>query len=66
MRGPLPLELTILKRLCAYGSGDPGGANFALADGSVGFLSDQIDLAALQELRTRARRGSRRRAVKRR
>src|SRR5262249_3820061 len=37
-------------RLCAFGSGHPGGANFAFADGSVRFLSDQTDLATLQAL----------------
>jgi prepilin-type N-terminal cleavage/methylation domain-containing protein/prepilin-type processing-associated H-X9-DG protein len=41
-------------RLRAFGSGHPGGANFAFADGSVRFLSDKTDLAALQPLSTRA------------
>jgi prepilin-type processing-associated H-X9-DG protein len=41
-------------RLCAFGSRHPGGANFALVDGSVGFLPNAISLIALQALSTRA------------
>src|SRR5262249_45152014 len=51
---PLGDRLTIFNRVCAYGSGHPGGANFALADGSVRFLSDRLSVEALQALSTRA------------
>jgi prepilin-type N-terminal cleavage/methylation domain-containing protein/prepilin-type processing-associated H-X9-DG protein len=41
-------------RVCAFGSAHPAGANFALADGSVRFISDEISLPLLQALSTRA------------
>jgi prepilin-type N-terminal cleavage/methylation domain-containing protein/prepilin-type processing-associated H-X9-DG protein len=41
-------------RLGAFGSGHPGGANFAFADGSARFIVDQISLAELRARSTRA------------
>jgi prepilin-type N-terminal cleavage/methylation domain-containing protein/prepilin-type processing-associated H-X9-DG protein len=41
-------------RLCAFGSGHSGGANFCLADGSVRFIQDKMPIATLQALCTRS------------
>lgn len=41
-------------RLCAFGSGHRGGANFCLADGSVHFVNESIAFSVLQAYCTRA------------
>jgi prepilin-type N-terminal cleavage/methylation domain-containing protein/prepilin-type processing-associated H-X9-DG protein len=42
------------QRVCAFGSNHGGGANFALADGSVRFIAESISLVTLRQLATRA------------
>jgi prepilin-type processing-associated H-X9-DG protein len=38
------------RRMCAFGSNHPGGANFAFADGSTRMLRDTLSLVDLQRL----------------
>jgi prepilin-type processing-associated H-X9-DG protein len=45
---------TLNNRLCGFGSGHPGGANFAFADGHVRFLKESTSLQTLRALSTRA------------
>ena len=56
MTPPVPwADLSIMwwVRLGAYGSYHPGGANFALADGSIRFLRTETPLPTLRALSTR-------------
>ena len=41
-------------RICAWGSGHTGGANFSFGDGSVRYISNSISQPALSTLSTRA------------
>jgi prepilin-type processing-associated H-X9-DG protein len=50
---PADLQADIDRRLAAYGSEHPGGANFCLADGSGRFLSNDADDAIMNASSTR-------------
>lgn len=53
---PDPLETA--DRICAYGSGHPGGAQFVFVDGSAKFINEKIAVVTLQAISTRAKRDS--------
>jgi prepilin-type N-terminal cleavage/methylation domain-containing protein/prepilin-type processing-associated H-X9-DG protein len=55
----LPRGVTITQamfddRINAFGSGHPGGAQFAMADGSVRFIAETINMVTFRALGTRA------------
>ena len=49
-----PSYAAVNQRMSAYGSGHPGGANFALSDGSVRFMTESINMATFTSLATKA------------
>ncbi len=42
------------RRMCAFGSNHPGGANFVFGDGGLRFLTDDTELDVLRAMSTRA------------
>jgi prepilin-type processing-associated H-X9-DG protein len=53
MRAPSNANRDVVLNDLYFASKHPGGAQFALADGSVQFLNDRIDISVLQDLATR-------------
>ncbi|PQO38016.1 DUF1559 domain-containing protein [Blastopirellula marina] len=49
-----PSYVAVNLRMSAYGSGHPGGANFAMTDGSIRFLSETINMVVYQSMSTKA------------
>jgi prepilin-type processing-associated H-X9-DG protein len=49
-----PTGITTWNISCGFKSNHPGGANFALADGSITFLSESIDFQLFNNLGTRS------------
>lgn len=49
-----PSYVAVNLRMSAFGSGHPGGANFAMSDGSTRFLAETINMVIYQSMSTKA------------